>query len=275
MMTRQWRAKTTALWLGAAALVAVLNNHNNNIKVTTRARPLPKKGADFAHCRQVYLDVGSNIGVQVRKLFEPARYPHAEVLPLFDRHFGARRPPPPDLCAIGVELNPSHTPRLRALEAHYRHTCRYSVRFLTETAAANHNGTVDFWSDGDLAHLEWGASTRMSDQPRQTVRALDLARFILDELLPFASTIVMKLDVEGAEYELLPRLLATGALCAMDLVFLEEHPSSRAPAQKALFEHAKALLLVHDHAQTGCRVRLSLLDDESYLHDADATLNTC
>ena len=29
-------------------------------------------------CWHVYLDVGTNIGVQIRKLFEPERYPGAE-----------------------------------------------------------------------------------------------------------------------------------------------------------------------------------------------------
>ena len=46
-------------------------------------------------CRHVYLDIGSNIGVQIRKLFEPRKYSHgdngrrAEVLPIFDEIFGA------------------------------------------------------------------------------------------------------------------------------------------------------------------------------------------
>jgi cell division protein FtsL len=269
MVARHLKVVLLALLLVTVALVVLTMRH------MPRAIEEASKTAGFSHCRQVYLDVGSNIGVQVRKLFEPSRYPHAEVLPLFDQYFGVRRQSQ-QLCAIGVELNPSHTARLRALEEHYRHKCNYSVHFLTETAAANHNGTVDFWSDGDLGNLEWGASTRLlsSSRPRQTVRALDLARFILDELLPFASTLVMKLDVEGAEYELLPRLLATGALCAMDLVFIEQHPRELAAsqAQADAFEHAKAL--VRD-ALTGCRVRLSMLDDESYLHDADDTLNTC
>ena len=39
-------------------------------------------------CRHVYLDVGSNIGVQVRKLYQPELYPGAVVLPVFKEAFG-------------------------------------------------------------------------------------------------------------------------------------------------------------------------------------------
>ena len=38
-----------------------------------------------------------------------------------------------------------------------------------------------------------------------------------------ASTVVMKLDIEGAELKVLPWLLARGALCDVDLLFAEIH----------------------------------------------------
>lgn len=101
--------------------------------------------SEFAHCKQIYLDVGSNIGVQIRKLFEPSRYPNAEVLPIFDQYFGTNRKHSPGLCAIGIEMNPTHTMRLSTLEKHYTQSCGYSVRFFKETAASTHNGWVDFW----------------------------------------------------------------------------------------------------------------------------------
>ena len=39
-------------------------------------------------CYHVYLDVGSNIGVQVRKLYQPAYYPGAWALKVFQEAFG-------------------------------------------------------------------------------------------------------------------------------------------------------------------------------------------
>ena len=39
-------------------------------------------------CRHVYLDMGTNRGIQIRKLYEPHLFPNAKVLPIFDKFFG-------------------------------------------------------------------------------------------------------------------------------------------------------------------------------------------
>ena len=39
-------------------------------------------------CRHVFLDMGTNTGVQIRKLYEPHLFPNASVLPIFDKFFG-------------------------------------------------------------------------------------------------------------------------------------------------------------------------------------------
>ena len=39
-------------------------------------------------CYHVYLDVGSNRGNQVRKLFEPEKYQNASAIQIFDKYFG-------------------------------------------------------------------------------------------------------------------------------------------------------------------------------------------
>ena len=85
-------------------------------------------------CYHVYLDVGSNIGVQVRKLYEPEKYPKAPFLKLFDKYFGSlskRRQHQPQMadtvCAVGFEPNPHHTKILRGtyvrtIVHHYRYS---------------------------------------------------------------------------------------------------------------------------------------------------------
>ena len=52
-------------------------------------------------CGHVYLDVGSNIGVQVRKLFEPEKYPGAPILPHYDQLFGKPDYRRKHVCAFG------------------------------------------------------------------------------------------------------------------------------------------------------------------------------
>ena len=66
-------------------------------------------------CEHVYLDVGTNIGVQIRKLYEPTKYPHAGVEPIFAQHFGPA--PRCGVCTIGFEPNPVHRHRLQRLES--------------------------------------------------------------------------------------------------------------------------------------------------------------
>ena len=39
-------------------------------------------------CYHVYIDVGTNVGIQIRKLFEPEKYPDANVHQVFDIKFG-------------------------------------------------------------------------------------------------------------------------------------------------------------------------------------------
>lgn len=50
-------------------------------------------------CRHIYFDFGTNIGIQIRKLYEPALYPKAPVLPLFNEMYGGNNRS--SVCAIG------------------------------------------------------------------------------------------------------------------------------------------------------------------------------
>ena len=62
----------------------------------------------------MYLDIGSNVGVQVRKLYEPELYPGSSVFKIFDNAFGAPNERNySDICTIGIEANPDHTKRLK------------------------------------------------------------------------------------------------------------------------------------------------------------------
>ena len=66
------------------------------------------------NCRKIFLDLGANIGVTVKKLFEPNRYPESTTLPYFRKTFGYQwlrqsvRKFPNRLCALGFEPNPIH-----------------------------------------------------------------------------------------------------------------------------------------------------------------------
>ena len=114
-------------------------------------------------CYHVYLDVGSNLGVQVRKLMEPSKYPEANnTLRLFNFLFGDEtvRTQPMEgddsyMCVVGFEPNSHLTQYLREVESSY-HKCGWRVKFLTETGVSDHYGRTQFYSDGELNKYEWG-----------------------------------------------------------------------------------------------------------------------
>ena len=91
-------------------------------------------------CEAAYLDVGTNIGVQIRKLYEPQLYPNATVLPLFDRLYGAERC---RVCVLGFEPNARHAPRLDGLQSYL--TRSLGVRaHIFRAAASDADSTATF-----------------------------------------------------------------------------------------------------------------------------------
>ena len=66
-------------------------------------------------CRHVFLDVGSNIGMHVRFLFEPHLYPKAHVArAFFQEKFGPEASRDNrDYCVFSFEPNPGARPRSR------------------------------------------------------------------------------------------------------------------------------------------------------------------
>jgi hypothetical protein len=229
----------------------------------------------------------------VRKLFEPALYPRAQVRSVFDQAFGADRLSrhPHELCAVGFEPNPTHAPALTALqEAYKEHGWR--VHFFTGVAVSTIDGEAHFHLDGEApARYRQPGSSLLSWAPqheRVRVRTVDLARYLLEEVgqRRFEGdgegarhpppAVLMKVDVEGLEHGLLPHLIATGALCRtpIDQVFLEWHLlggewRSSDGMDATQFVHFFGEFIEGQRANgtaaaTACPVRIVEMDDEMY-----------
>ena len=274
-------------------------------------------------CHSAYIDVGSNIGVQIRKLYEPSLYvgvdprmerfaktvglgeePTAEerqagivkglafwnstsqVLPIFDEYFG--RVPRCGVCAIGVEPNPRHSPRHAQVQAALR-TAGFGALWLSATAADVVDGTTimklspksSWWG---MAVNDVGASVEPASRaaklnPKNDMDTVSVATVDLAELVKFVHgnllrlpdgrrqepQIVMKVDTEGAEYRLLPHLIANDALCLVNLIFLEWHPQPYplgTAAQRAVQQLTERALKAPQ-----CKTVLSTIDDETFLYD--------
>jgi len=91
------------------------------------------------------------------------------------------------------------------------------------------------------------------------------------------ATIVVKLDIEGSEYVVLPDLISSGALCELDYVFGEFHPYSTPNAfpdsgvdlstRQKTNTFKNAILSVISGLHRTCKVRYEDRDDETYLHN--------
>jgi hypothetical protein len=75
--------------------------------------------------------------------------------------------------------------------------------------------------DGRVPFLEDGLNGQVGSEGWPLVPCIDLARFI--DMLP-AGPVVLKLDCEGAEYELLEHLIKRNVDARLDRVLVEWHP---------------------------------------------------
>ncbi|WIA32061.1 hypothetical protein OEZ86_002913 [Tetradesmus obliquus] len=238
----------------------------------------------WRNCSQgIYLDVGTNLGVQLRKLYNPEQFPGAPVLPIFDKAFSKQRS---GVCALGVEANPHHTPYLNTVNGFFQQR-GYQALILTEVAASIRNGTASFFLDSG-SPVEWGASLTKGGWQKNNgssgakveahVQLLNLPAFAAGIVRPIlqqelAATgrlppVVMKLDVEGEEYALFPALLLSGGLCDISVLFLEVHGESfrNADGVNMTMPHMQQAFATMRKANPPCRVQVQDLDDETFLN---------
>jgi len=218
--------------------------------------PQGKERQEFLDgCRHVYLDMGTNAGVQIRKLYQPNLFPNASVLPIFDKFFGPIETRDlKTICAVGFEPNPYHHETLMQLEKHYQ-DCGWRVYINLETGVGKEEKMVPYvhkkqWAcpgrdmgcnPGEAMYDKKGVMGRFTDNGNDgnytadidigtlvQVRQIRIADFIKEvvasrrfENNPASSTqyppsVVMKLDVEGRDLDVVPDLVMSGALQHID-----------------------------------------------------------
>ena len=112
-----------------------------------------------ADCTKIYVDIGLNIGDNLRVLYEPmAAASNRKLNRTFGSLFGsvAERG---DICTVGMEPNPVHGRRLSALQKRLRER-GHRVQ-LYGVAVSNVTGIINFWTDAaphNIARNGWGNS---------------------------------------------------------------------------------------------------------------------
>eukprot|EP01035_Chromulina_nebulosa_P032662 gene32662-43651_t len=96
-------------------------------------------------CKHMYLDFGTNVGIQIRKLYEPSLFPGAKALKFFNETFGTTDTK--SICAVGFEPNEIHSTRLEEIEKSYREV-GFPCAIFTETAVYSEEKILTFYRDG-------------------------------------------------------------------------------------------------------------------------------
>ena len=219
-------------------------------------------------CRDVYIDLGTNIGVQIRKVFEPHLYAGAAILPRFDTYLGTHRKD--TVCVFGFEPNPTHKSVLKELQDTYR-ALGYRV-FILPCAVSNIHGIMPFARQPSRAKdKELGARLGTEGEPGYdkvivNVTVIDFAEFFSQEikgrLIPDDGlhhtrkpTVIAKTDVEGHEGVVWGHMLATGLICDIDYVYYEHSMNWLVTALKPIAQRA------------ACPIKFERMDDESFNTD--------
>jgi len=255
-------------------------------------------------CVYLYLDMGTNIGVQIRKLFEHQKFPDAAINEIFQKYFFSNNNTDIDnlesqICAVGWEPNPLHTAYLRELERSY-HRCGYRVTIFTGTGVGVKQDNLTFASvDTDpvaysyfpmqvASHFTTEEEMKENNYYREsqttTVPVIRIADFInkvvATRALPEnkSGVVVMKLDVEGMEAPIVADLMMSGALAHIDNLHMDWELATRVETgddeitidsigNKRNYNFRKYLMKLQDIIKDLNLTRMTEfanLDDESY-----------
>jgi len=179
-------------------------------------------------CDHLYLDIGTNVGISLRKLYEPNLFQNATLIPYFNKNFGPMTKRD-RVCSVGFEPNSKHVKRLTALEQTYQ-TMGWPMVIFTRTGVATMDGTLNINRDNST-QFELGAGMFHSSNRKEIVVALDLSHFLLKIYKLWegvnhdrqSSRIVAKMDIEGSEFSILPHMLQMGSLCLINEIAIEYH----------------------------------------------------
>lgn len=252
----------------------------------------PHKLADG--CQHVFLDGGSNRGVHIRSLFEPVKFSglhnywrkgyqnsvaFTPFYNLIKRIYNTTNPNE-TICAFGFEANPDYSSRLQALERSYR-GLGWNVRWFNPTAVWVKNENLSFQSRDLGGHVKSIYSTK---EGVVTVGGIDFALFvqqhIVRRLLPVPSKpryTVMKMDIEGSEFQVMAHLARHHVLCqgaGIDALTIEYHYGRVKVKPDAQYFHEEWQRLAVDTANISrtekCQFT-SILDWDSEAHANDDT----
>mmetsp|Transcript_99069 Transcript_99069/g.317793 ORF Transcript_99069/g.317793 Transcript_99069/m.317793 type:complete len:268 (+) Transcript_99069:72-875(+) len=128
-----------------------------------------------------------------------------------------------------VEANPRFVEPLGQLTARFPS----DVHVLSTTAAYDCEGTTSFYLDTtSVQHNFWGSSlssthpdVQKSGMQKVNVQLMNLNRLLKEKTIA-GDWVMVKMDIEGAEWDLLPCLAKADSASLIDRLYMEVHPGS-------------------------------------------------
>lgn len=129
-------------------------------------------------------------------------------------------------------LHAGIVPKRISVARQCRRLARDSFVFVPAAAGA-HSGTMTVW--GSTNDLILGGLTSMKSprRPSQTVPVVDIVTWLLESFTE-EDTVILKMDVEGAEHDIIPKLLTQNATRVVDALLWECHKPKALPSCKDL-----------------------------------------
>ena len=214
--------------------------------------------AMFGECKTIFADLGANREEQIRKIFSPQLFkkPANSLIHCFDEVLGPVDERRRNTCVVAFEPNYRHAKQLAALQHLYNQQdwrvavfSGYTVGTANDTKYLEYtNRAVHGKCDPHKNDIQAGGF--VVDQPSNAscydkTNVIDFVEFAHRHVLartwqpPLTAgggggavradsgdarmRMVVKMDIEGGEYTLLPALLVSGVACAADRILTEFH----------------------------------------------------
>jgi FkbM family methyltransferase len=172
-------------------------------------------GAAARPSKCVFIDLGAADGNTFRKFISDGYGPVGNC------------PSGGDWEAYLVEANPRFEQNLKSLEQQYPG----KVHSMSSTAAYMCEASTSFYLDTtNHGHNYWGSSMSSthpdvvkSGQVKVTVPTMNVIRTIMEHTVQ-GDWVMLKMDIEGAEWDIVPCLAKSPYLGLVDAFYLEQHP---------------------------------------------------
>ena len=172
--------------------------------------------------RHVFFDLGTNNGDSVKYFIDTANRSNKELL----KGYGSFNEISWEIYA--VEANPYFNQMLGDLKK-YCEKLGHTINLMTETAAWTKNEKLVFYLDTINAGYNYWGSSLIKEHPdvinsgfkNVTVNGIDISELL--KKYNADDEIIMKIDIEGTEFDLLLHLIKEGTLHLVDIIAVEFH----------------------------------------------------